>query len=146
MAEKDKQAGRVLSEFEAIRLEKEQLELEEMRFRVADMKQKKAVSESKTKRTEAELQSTIANEKRKQASCNHRKGGFNVEGLISGQGEDSKYAVNKHTYPNKITVVMCTRCFREWKPGDPQYDEARMWPTDNQPSASVTFDNTYATA
>lgn len=140
----EKQAGKVLSEYEAISLEMAQLELEEKRFRVADMKQKKAVSESKTKRTEQELQSTIANEKRKQANCNHRKGGFNVEGLISGQGEDSKYAVNKNTYPDKRTVVMCTRCFREWYPGDVGYEEAYRWPTDNQPSASVTFDNTYA--
>src|SRR5581483_7940833 len=62
------------------------------------------------------LQQLAAADRLSQSRCNHRKGGNGAEGVVTGQGDDSQYAVLKHTFCNGDTWVRCLRCGKTWKP------------------------------
>jgi len=51
-----------------------------------------------------------------QRKCNHRKGGNGAVGVVGGQGDDTQYAVLKHTFANGDMWVRCLRCGKTWKP------------------------------
>jgi hypothetical protein len=51
-----------------------------------------------------------------QKRCNHRKGGDGLHAIVGGQGQDSQYAVMKHTFCNGDMWVRCLRCGKTWKP------------------------------
>lgn len=79
-------------------------------------------------------------EQKTKKGCNHRKGGYIAgDGTISLGTEAGQYAVIKHTYPWGDTWVRCIRCGNKWTPGDPGYDEALLFPTNNQSSSSTQF-------
>lgn len=125
-------------QLKSLELEEKQLQLELMRENVRKIKQQKENAAVQQASIEHAVEESRRLEKQRQAACNHHQGGIGLEGY-TGKGHDSKYAVNKHTYPDGKTVVMCNRCLKEWRPGDPGYAEALTWQTDNTPSSSVTF-------
>ena len=127
------------------------LQLEELRM---SLNQKKAVIEMRKINSEAqELQLRKSREdvRRLQAACNHRKGGKDKAGI--GNGNDSDYAVIKHTYPNMGPSVLCQRCQMDWRRGTTErvlhtgepnhtrisFETAMAWPTDNEPSSATFF-------
>ena len=139
MAEKN-----VASELEKIRLEKESLELEDLRFKVTQQRERQLANKQRGENQEQQLRDQKEQEKRNHIDCNHRKGGNGLEGL-KGNGDDTKYAIIIHTYPDTNRVVMCQRCNCEWWPGEEKhhtgvpYSVAVRWPTDNQPSGASLF-------
>jgi hypothetical protein len=92
-----------------------------------------------------------------QNRCAHRKGGKGVAMLY--QGNDSNYAVIKHTLSHGATIVVCQRCTKVWEPPPrnlirkgataedraeykrlaEEYQWALNLPTDNEPSGTVLF-------
>lgn len=121
----------------ALKIQREQLEMELMEAQVKKLRADSERIKLTRKQVETEIQATEKAKKARQKACNHRKGGLGVEGL--SKGEDAKYSIWKHTYVNGKMIVMCSRCQKEWKPGDPDYAEAMQFPTDNTPSGGVTF-------
>jgi hypothetical protein len=79
-----------------------------------------------------------------QDRCNHLKGGYGAEAVVYGKGGSPyhgavQYAVTDHTFANGDRWISCLRCRKRWKPGNPGYEEALKFPTNNTPSSSITF-------
>ena len=130
---------RQLSEFERLELEEKRYRVENMRLDSEKRKEAKANAERQRKQVIADMKLSETKIRQKQEACTHRKGGKNLEGLT--YGNDQNYSIIRHTYPNNETWVLCQRCGKEWKPGEEVYLEAIRFPTDNEPSGSVTFSN-----
>lgn len=79
------------------------------------------------------------NQTRREAQCNHRKGGDGIKAVIDGRGVSEHFAVIKHTFANFDTWVTCIRCGKKWKPGSEGYAEALAFPTQNTPSSAIRF-------
>lgn len=121
--------------------EKEQLELEELRYRLEDMRRQRLHREQQAKNREQARENLLNFQKeteKRQNQCNHRCGGNGMD-AVNGQGTDSKYAVIKHRLPWGALMVLCMRCQKQWLPGDTGYEEAVGYPTDNKMSASSQF-------
>lgn len=142
---------------ELARLQAEDLALtvELKREDVNARRQKKEMFAHQQRVHQRDEQDKLIRIKRMQSICKHRKGGLGVDGFVTGNGNDNNYSISVHTYPWQETVVSCLRCDKEWHPPTcrcnpcrpntlEEYNEARRFPTDNSPSTSVTFDNTYA--
>lgn len=104
-------------------LEKVNLELEEKKANLQDLRERldeRAIKRHDKRQTSitngVTLQQTAQNDKMVQTRCNHRKGGLGRDGVVGGQGNDSQYAVLKHTFLNGDTWVRCLRCGKTWKP------------------------------
>ena len=69
-------------------------------------------------------------------TCDHLKGGY---GSNLDKGNSSVYSVIKHVFPWNDMWVICTRCNKKWKPGDPDYETAKRFKTDNTTSTSISF-------
>lgn len=128
-------------ELDALRLEREKLELEDLRNKVEAVRRKKAADKLSADQQEQSIKEAQRQEKIRQSICNHRKGGMGLEGMIAGN--DTNYAVIKHQLPNGDWLVMCTRCCKMWKKEDAGFNAAIGFPTDNQPSGATLFANTY---
>lgn len=110
-------------ELKKLEVEAKKLELLEREANLQDVRERLAERELKrdTKRMTsytngATLKQLAANDKAAQTRCNHRKGGNGADGIISGQGDDSQFAVLKHQFANGDTWVRCLRCGKTWKP------------------------------
>lgn len=125
-------------QLKAVELEEKLLDLEIKRENVKRMRAKKEADEALRQQNSRDAEAARLRAARMQAGCNHKSGGSGMEGYM-GKGTDSKYAVGRHTYPNNETWVLCLRCNKEWKPGDPGYAEAMSWSTDGGTSSSITF-------
>ena len=169
------QAGAVLDapkssnkkELETLELEIKRLEAEERRLSVLEKKAnvqdlEERLSERELKR-ETKRQVSLTNgatlkqlaheDNARQTRCNHKKGGNGANGVIGGQGDDSQYAVMKHTFANGDMWVSCLRCKKTWKPARranfasdelylkavAQYEAAVNFQTRNVPSSSIQF-------
>jgi hypothetical protein len=137
--------------------ELEQLQLEETRERVQQIRSKRATRQRRMESRERSFTEQRRREAISQAGCVHRKGGKGVEGRY--QGNDTNYAVIKHTLCHGPTLVICQRCFKIWSPPPPelnsrkasseekklyrqlyeQYVAALNFPTDNEPSGTQLF-------
>jgi hypothetical protein len=137
--------------------ELEQLQLEETRERVMQIRAKRATRVRRQESRERSLADQRRREAAAQAGCVHRKGGKGVEGRF--KGNDTNYAVVKHTLCHGPTIVICQRCFKIWTPPDPALnsrkassEEKRLYkqlyeeyvtavnlPTDNEPSGTQLF-------
>lgn len=75
------------------------------------------------------------------AECNHRKGGMVVDRTghvqMPTKGTDNQYSVIKHQFANGDFWVLCTRCPKKWKPGDPDYEKALAFPINNVASGAL---------
>jgi hypothetical protein len=137
--------------------ELEQLQLEEVRERVHQIRSKRATRIRRAESRERSLADQRRREKAMQDGCVHRKGGKGVEGRF--KGNDTNFAVVKHTLCHGPTLVICQRCFKIWEPPPPELNSRKasseerrlykvLWqeyvtalnlPTDNEPSGTQLF-------
>jgi hypothetical protein len=141
-------------------LEAKQLEIKERRANLQDVEERLAERDLKreTKRQKSltngqTLKQLAANDTAAQKRCNHRKGGDGAHAVVSGQGQDSQYAVLKHIFANGDMWVRCLRCAKTWKPPVKEsyndealflravvdYETAVNFTTRNQTSGAVLF-------
>jgi hypothetical protein len=137
--------------------ELEQLQLEETRERVHEIRASRRQRENRRQMVQQSIRQTRALEKRQQEACWHKKGGKGVSQL--SHGNDANYAVIKHTLSHGPTIVLCQRCTKVWEPPPvalnrrgasaedkaeykrlyQEYVAALNFPTDNEPSGTVLF-------
>lgn len=139
--------------------ELEELELEETRLRVEDLRNRVETERARRNqiiRNHKQQQEAIEQKMRQimaeQKICKHKKGGKNLEGVLNGS--DSQYSVINHTYPWGEQSVTCTRCGKDWrepakelkatnpaayKQAYQEWIEALNFPTDNEPSGTRLF-------
>ena len=138
--------------------ELEQLQLEETRERVAQIRRLRAMRENRMHTRQAALEKNNAIQKASEANCAHRKGGKGKEMWFSGN--DHNYAVVKHILSHGPMIVICQRCNKLWTAPPPElrtgnaderreykrlyaeYQEAINLPTDNETSGARLFDFT----
>lgn len=128
----------VKEELEAIRLEKEKLELITLRHQVATIQAARDRATFNHASVENDLADQAMRAKAQQDYCNHRQGGMGMDG-ITGRGTASNYAVIKHRLPLGQIMAMCFRCQKIWLPGTSGYSEALSYPTGNTMSESSQF-------
>lgn len=137
--------------------ELEQLQLEETRDRVSEMRLRREAARRRVEARDFDLKDSAARQKAIQTACWHKKGGKGVTMLF--QGNDHNYAVVKHTLSHGPLIVICQRCSNVWEPPNTAlnarsasaedkalyrklYDEyqwALNLPTDNEPSGTQLF-------
>jgi hypothetical protein len=140
-------------QLKALRLKKEALEYEDLEMRVENERSRRDYLKVSRAKQQETLAKAARDKEVSQSRCRHKKGGKNLQGIESGT--DSDYSVMVHTYPWGETVVMCTRCHKEWrhpKKGEANYGQkleafkrALEFQTDNEPSGNrifVIIDNT----
>lgn len=148
------------AEIKALELEAKRLEVAEKKANLQDLQER--LDERQLKRENkqslaltngATLKQTEANNAAAQKRCNHRKGGNGAQGILLGQGDDTNYAVLKHTFANGDTWVRCLRCGKTWKPpiranfkteedylsAHVSYKTALEYQTRNIPSGSIQY-------
>lgn len=157
---KGKELTELQLETEKLALRAKQLEVLEREANLQDIQERLAERELARTNKRARsvtngqtLKSLADNDAAHQKRCNHHKGGNGVQGVLGGQGDDSQYAVLKHTFANGDMWVRCLRCGKTWKPpirSQFQTEEDYMkvfvewqtacnFQTRNVPSASVRF-------
>lgn len=143
-----------------LRLQTQKLELQEREANLQDLQERLAEREMKR---ENKRQRSITNgvtlkaldgiTKATQNRCNHKKGGNGAQGVVGGRGDDSQYAVLKHTFANGDMWIRCLRCGKTWKPPVKRaykteeeyriawavYEQAKEFQTRNTPSSSYLF-------
>jgi hypothetical protein len=132
--------------------ELEQLQLEETRERVAEIRQRRAAKAARSSNRQRDIAAANDLQRRRVANCWHKKGGKGV--ALLPHGNDANYAVVKHTLSHGPQIVICQRCSNIWEPppielrkSNPKeykrlYDEyqwAMNLPTDNEPSGTQLF-------
>jgi hypothetical protein len=138
-----------------VQAEMDALQLEEMRYRIQEMRGRQNTREIRRRSIEESLRAERESRAQIQALCFHKKGGMGVESLM--QGNDSHYAVAKFILPTGPQIVICMRCFKLWTPPDPiprnaskdevrdyllkvkEYQEAVAFPTDNTTGGSQIY-------
>jgi hypothetical protein len=135
----------------------EQLQLEEALANAEDRRGRASERKTRVASIERSLKDGKARQRDIQSRCAHRKGGKGVAMLY--QGNDSNYAVIKHTLSHGPTIVLCQRCSKVWEPPPRElmakgataeqraeyrrlaedYQWAMNLPTDNEPSGTVLF-------
>lgn len=80
----------------------------------------------------------------RQKECNHLKGGTaeyitgkGFTGRVSQGSSPNEYAIIRHQFPWGDIWVRCIRCGKQWKPGNPEYEDALKFPTSNVMSTSI---------
>lgn len=133
----------------------EQLQFEEA-MEVADERRRRRIErQHRREGLELTIKRDRENQERIQAACAHRKGGKGTQQLYAGN--DQNYSVITHTLSHGPTVVICQRCWKIWEPPVrlpknataemrakyredlAEYNRARAFPTDNEPSGTVLF-------
>jgi hypothetical protein len=140
-----------------ITAELEELQLEEMRERVTEMRENKARRLQRVANRDRDIMRDRALTKARQDACWHKKGGKGVESLL--RGNDHNYAVVKHQLCHGPIIIICQRCWKVVEPPDPAlnarkasaeqkaeykrlYNEYMEWlnlPTDNVMSGTQLF-------
>lgn len=137
--------------------ELEQLQLEETRERVEESRRLRAAKLARAQRRNEDIMDARRMQEAIQANCWHKKGGKGVSMLP--HGNDSNYAVVKHTLCHGPMIVICQRCAKVWEPPDvalnarssskeskalyaklwQEYQAAVNFPTDNEASGTQLF-------
>jgi hypothetical protein len=125
-------------QLDELRLEREKLELEDLRDRVGRLRAEQQKKSTSHAQVEAALADYQRNQKLRQDKCSHRKGGRGYEGIVNG-GQDSMYSIIKHRMPFGDIAVLCTRCQKIWRKGETEHKMAVSLPTDNEMSESSQF-------
>jgi len=138
--------------------ELEQLQLEETKERVAQIRRVRAMRENRMRTRQLALAKNAAIQKAAEDNCAHRKGGKGKEMWFSGN--DSNYAVVKHILSHGPMIVICQRCNKVWEPPPlalrsgstedrreykrlyVEYQAAVNLPTDNETSGARLFEFT----
>lgn len=143
-------------QLKAVQLQMAEFQLEDLRDRVEQARQKKQDYHAQVLRREAHYRKERSDVVREQALCPHRKGGMG-EGF-NFSGEDSNFSTIKFQLPNTAWYVMCSRCSMEWHRGTTatrlfnqsgdtglgnhtgiSYMEAMRFPSDNEISGACLF-------
>jgi hypothetical protein len=141
----------VTEELERVRLEREELELEDLRERVLAHRERKQRLATERARSVEEYQKNLVILKNRQARCRHRKGGKDNK---FADGNSQNYSIITNTYPTGRMVISCTRCWKEVERPDPrtrktdpdyaaklaEWTEWSRYPTDNTPSGNKTHE------
>src|ERR1700676_5277908 len=98
-----------------LELQKRRLELKRLERDVQTMELDEQVAGSAAKRNAVTLKKNEEEQRKVVLNCNHHKGGKGMEGF-KGHGNDAKYAVIKHQFPNSDFVISCSRCNNVWLP------------------------------
>lgn len=159
-SDKQKQVEAMEAEIKALELEEKRLNVAFQKANLTDMEERLAERELKRANIRQEaytkgatLDAIKRNEEKQQSHCNHKKGGNGAQGVVGGQGDDSQYAVLKHTFANGDMWIRCLRCGKTWKPpvksdhktaesyeaAAATYKEAVNFQTRNVPSKGVIF-------
>jgi hypothetical protein len=137
--------------------ELEQLQLEETRERVYEMRRLREQKTVRAANRDRDIMENLNQQRAIQSQCWHKKGGKGRENLL--HGNDANYAVIKHTLSHGPTLIFCQRCSRVWEPPDTrlnapkataeqkalykklheEYQWAANLPTDNEPSGTQLF-------
>ena len=138
--------------------ELEQLQLEETRERVAQIRRLRAMRQNRMHTRQLAIEKNNAIQRAAEGNCAHRKGGKGKEMWFAGN--DSNFAVVKHILSHGPTIVICQRCNKLWEPppialrtGTPEerreykrlyveYQAAVNLPTDNETSGARLFEFT----
>ena len=142
-------------DIEAKKLEvlEKQANLQDLQERLAERELKRETKRQRSLTNGQTLKQLSANDRAMQKRCNHKKGGNGAQGVVGGQGDDSQYAVLKHTFANGDMWVRCLRCGKTWKPvlrkdfptdelylaAVAEYQAAINFQTRNVPSGSCQF-------
>ena len=94
----------------------QQANLQDIQERLAERELAREQKRQKSLSNGLILKQNAAAETAHQRKCNHRKGGNGAAGVVGGQGDDTQYAVLKHTFANGDMWVRCLRCGKTWKP------------------------------
>lgn len=145
-------ADRTLSEYEKVQLRWQELQIKELEEKMQARAEEREREAARRRRQLEDFEKNQDLMLRRQRRCKHRKGGRNNNFL---DGNDNNYSVVKNTYPNGLTVIMCTRCLKEVPKPDPRdrkknprlyaerVTEWNVWeqmPTDNSPSGGKIFE------
>ena len=146
-------------ELKKLEIMERKLNLRDLEERLAERELKREAKGSKAKSNARDIADADIQQARREAGCNHRKGGEGYEGYL-GQGTDAAdHAIHRHRMPNGDIWIRCLRCAKTWKPpvlslftdkagviDKPGYaqamDEYRaglMLPTRNKMSESVLY-------
>lgn len=148
------------AELKQLEIDAKKLELLEKQANLQDLQER--LGERELKRNDRSqrmiingqtLTQTRTTEEAAQKRCNHKKGGNGAQGFVGGQGDDSQYAILKHTFPNGDMWIRCLRCGKTWKPVERswfkteeeyiktfmEYQAAVQFQTRNVASQSVAF-------
>jgi hypothetical protein len=137
--------------------ELEELQLEETRERVHQMRQRREGNHRRLQARQTDIMNANARQKAAEEACWHKKGGKGVENL--SRGNDHNFAVVKHQLGHGPVIIVCQRCGHVEEPPDPRLnrkgasreDKAeykRLWesyqwwynlPTDNTQSGTQLF-------
>lgn len=101
-------------EAKKLEIELKRTELQDAQERIAERKLKREDKSSKARVNGQVLRQIADTEARTQSRCQHKKGGFGLEGIY--QGSDSQRSVIKHRMFNGDIWVRCQRCGKTWKP------------------------------
>lgn len=142
-------------EVETLKLQKLEREanLQDLQERLAERELKRELKMQRSKTNGDTIKQLQRGDEVAQKRCNHKKGGNGANGVVGGQGDDSQYAVLKHTFANGDMWIRCLRCGKTWKPPIrslyntdeaylrvvAEYEAAINFQTRNVPSASVQF-------
>ncbi len=99
-----------------LEIKEKQANLQDLEERLAERELKRENKRQRSLTNGATLNQLAANDTAAQKRCNHRKGGNGAQGVVGGQGDDSQYAVLKHTFANGDMWIRCLRCGKTWKP------------------------------
>jgi len=141
----------VSEELDRVRLEREELELEDLRERVQARREQRERIARDRERSVAEFKKNQWILKNRQARCKHRKGGKDNR---FADGNSQNYSIITNTYPTGKVVISCTRCWKEVERPDPktkktdpdypaklaEWNEWSRYPTDNTPSGTKTHE------
>jgi len=104
------------------RAEMRDLERQEKEASLVDLKErldermlKRRTREATFRGHGANLKQDAANLADKQKRCTHRKGGDGAAGVLGGQGDDTQYCIARHQMANGDIWVRCLRCGKTWK-------------------------------
>jgi hypothetical protein len=92
-------------------LEMKKQELEDMKFKNEEARQRRSVIQAKLKNAAESDRRMRADKERKQIYCNHSQGGEGLEGLFLGEGSQSTY--QKETTILGHPYFRCIRCENE---------------------------------
>lgn len=139
--------GQLKVQLKALEDEEAALDLEIKREKVRKIREERQSKLDEARSKMDSVRDLLAQRKRLQAHCNHRKGGRGPGAVLNGEGMDSNYAVVRHMLPSGRLMILCQRCGQEEYSRDPitgasateQYERFSNFPTDNQTSGSSLF-------
>lgn len=103
-------------ELKKLEIMERKLNLRDLEERLAERELKREAKGSKAKSNARDIADADIQQARREAGCNHRKGGEGYEGYL-GQGTDAAdHAIHRHRMPNGDIWIRCLRCAKTWKP------------------------------